>query len=142
MAHDVVTGVVIEIGVSRGVDVLAVYADRSARYESVAGAELVWDRPDESLDPQIDTLLQAAADAVGDTAPMDLSGAPAVRFAEARLMVLMSGETVRRCTGAASVTLVRSPRLGALLQHGSGLMRALSAPGGAAASGRIGAPTR
>ena len=108
---------------------LAVYANRSAHYENCAGATVAWDRPDASLDPQIGALLKAAAEAVGDTAPLDLVDVPAVRFAEARIAILLP--EVTRIVQGSLVAFAGTPRLGALLHHGSMLMRALAARGAA-----------
>jgi hypothetical protein len=132
MVDEMVIGVVLEVGVARGVDLLAVYANRSARYESCAGATVAWDRPDGSLDPQIDALLKASEDAVDDTAPLDPVGVPAVRFAEARITILLP--EVTRAVQGPIVAFAGNPRLGALLHYGSALMRALAARAGAAVS--------
>jgi len=55
-----VLGVVIEAAMDKGVDLLAAYADRTARYYNYAGPAVIWLRPDSSLDDVIDTVLQAA----------------------------------------------------------------------------------
>ena len=52
-------GVVVEVGLDEGVDVVAAYADHSARYFNYSGAAIVWDHPNESLDGLIDALLNA-----------------------------------------------------------------------------------
>jgi hypothetical protein len=56
-----VLGVVVEVGVREGDDILAVYDDRTARYYNYSGAGVVWMRPDSSLDTLIDAVLRAAA---------------------------------------------------------------------------------
>jgi hypothetical protein len=53
-------GVVVEVGIDGGLDLLAAYADHTARYYNHSGAGVVWERPDGSLDAQIDALLAAA----------------------------------------------------------------------------------
>lgn len=55
-----VFGVVIEVGMPEGLDILAAYADLSARYLNHAGGGVIWDHPDDSLDLKITTLLDHA----------------------------------------------------------------------------------
>ena len=60
-AADAVLGVVAEVGLPDGTDVLAVYADGSQRYLNHAGGGIVWERPDTSLDELTEQVLGAAA---------------------------------------------------------------------------------
>ena len=55
-----VLGVVAEVGVASGDDLLAAYADRTARYQNYSGAGVVWSRPDLSMDGPIESVLRAA----------------------------------------------------------------------------------
>jgi hypothetical protein len=55
-----VLGVVVEVGVASGNDLLAAYADRTARYHNYSGAGIVWLRPDSSLDGTVEAVLRAA----------------------------------------------------------------------------------
>lgn len=50
-------GVVLEVPVENGLDLLAAYADRHARYCNYTGAGVVWEHPNNSLDQAIDALL-------------------------------------------------------------------------------------
>jgi hypothetical protein len=54
-------GVVVEVYLNEGLDLLAAYPDHHARYYNFSGAGVVWERPDPSLDPYIDALLAAGA---------------------------------------------------------------------------------
>lgn len=54
-------GVVVEVGMDRGVDLLAAYPDHTARYYNFSGRAVVWERPDDSLDAMIDALLAAGS---------------------------------------------------------------------------------
>lgn len=54
-------GVVVEVALEGGLDLLAAYADHSARYINYSGGGVVWERPDASLDRAVDDLLAAAA---------------------------------------------------------------------------------
>jgi hypothetical protein len=58
-------GVVLEVHMDGGLDLLAAYADGTARYYNHSGAAVVWDRPDATLDEPVSGLL-AAAQAVVD----------------------------------------------------------------------------
>lgn len=55
-----VLGVVIDVPVGGGWDVLAAYADHSARYLNHSGTVVIWDHPDERFDAAIDDVLRAA----------------------------------------------------------------------------------
>lgn len=61
-------GVVVEVNLDEGLDIVAAYADHTARYFNYSGAAVVWERADESLDLAIDSLLDAGrvvADKIG-----------------------------------------------------------------------------
>jgi hypothetical protein len=55
----IVYGVVVEVGMERGVDIVAAYTDYTARYLNFSGAGEIWERPNSSLDGQIRALLEA-----------------------------------------------------------------------------------
>lgn len=52
-----VYGVIVEVGMPEGLDVLAAYADMSARYLNHAGGAVIWDHPDASLNLTIAMVL-------------------------------------------------------------------------------------
>jgi hypothetical protein len=54
-----VVGVVVEVGMPKGLDIVAAYRDHRARYFNYSGAGVLWERRDGSLDGLIDELLQA-----------------------------------------------------------------------------------
>lgn len=56
-----ILGVVVEVGMNGGTDLVAGYADQHARYYNYSGAAVVWERPNDSLDDAIDKLLQAGS---------------------------------------------------------------------------------
>lgn len=63
-----VLGVVVEVGMPKGLDIVAAYRDHRARYFNYSGAGVLWERRDDSLDGLIDELLQAGmlvAQAIG-----------------------------------------------------------------------------
>ena len=51
-------GVVVEVGLEKGLDLVAAYADHRARYYNFSGAGVVWERPNSSSDGAIDDLLR------------------------------------------------------------------------------------
>jgi hypothetical protein len=64
-----ILGVVVEVGMKNGLDLLAAYSDLSARYYNFSGAGVVWERPDATLDACIQRLLDSAKAVVGKTGP-------------------------------------------------------------------------
>jgi hypothetical protein len=50
-------GVVVEVGMKEGLDLLAGYADHHARYFNFSGKAVIWEHANKSLDPFIDALL-------------------------------------------------------------------------------------
>jgi hypothetical protein len=64
-----VLGVVIEVGMPQGLDLLAAYVDHSARYYNFSGSGVVWEHPDATLDPAIDELIAAAQGVVERIGP-------------------------------------------------------------------------
>jgi hypothetical protein len=53
-------GIVVEVGMERGLDLLAAYPDFRARYYNFSGAAVIWERPDSSLDAPVQKLLDSA----------------------------------------------------------------------------------
>ena len=64
-------GVVIEVGLQGGLDVLGAYADHSARYWNFSGSGIVWEHPDTSVDAEIDALFEASRAVVQQIGPWD-----------------------------------------------------------------------
>jgi hypothetical protein len=54
-----VYGVVVEVSLQNGLDVLAAYADRRARYLNWSGGAVIWDAPDPRFDADIAAVLDA-----------------------------------------------------------------------------------
>ncbi|HEX8891356.1 MAG TPA: hypothetical protein VF779_19565, partial [Pyrinomonadaceae bacterium] len=46
-------GVVVEVSMDEGLDIVAAYADHTARYFNYSGAAIIWERPDTSLDADV-----------------------------------------------------------------------------------------
>ncbi len=53
-----IQGFIIENHMDQGLDIVAAYADHSARYWNYTGAGIVWDTRDPEIDPLIDNLFQ------------------------------------------------------------------------------------
>ncbi len=64
-----ILGVVAELPMPQGFDLVAAYADRSARYWNFSGAGVVWEHPDSSLDSTIDNLLESSKQVVAQIGP-------------------------------------------------------------------------
>ena len=122
MASDARNALVVEVGGPQGVEAVTVYADRSARCDGVQGP-LVWDRPSDALDLQIEALLDAGNALADGMAPMDREQLAGLRFGEVRLLWL----TPAGACGIEGplVKLSSDPRMGDVLQRASALMRAL-----------------
>jgi hypothetical protein len=112
-----VLGVVAEVGVASGNDILAAYADRTARYQNYSGAGVVWLRPDRSLDGPIEAVLRTAEPIAARVDPWGKSLRPppgagfmrlnvltpsGIHFGEAPIQVLdedrLARPLVRACT--------------------------------------------
>jgi hypothetical protein len=83
-----VLGVVVEVALPQGLDLLAAYADRNARYYNFSGAGVVWEHPNPSLDVLIDQLLAAAHVVVQQIGPWDKARPPAPAGDHVRLSFL------------------------------------------------------
>jgi hypothetical protein len=62
-------GVVVEVGMPKGVDLVAGYADHCARYWNFSGAGVVWEHPNDMLDKLIDDLLTKGSSVVQRIGP-------------------------------------------------------------------------
>jgi hypothetical protein len=64
-------GVVVEVGLKGGLDLVAAYSDYSARYYNYSGAGVVWERPrgDAEIDQLVDLILQSGQVVVDNSGP-------------------------------------------------------------------------
>lgn len=81
-------GVVVEVGMAQGVDLVAAYADRHARYYNYSGAGVVWDRPTAQLDSAIDAMLRAGSVTLAAIGPWKNARPPAPPNGHARINLL------------------------------------------------------
>jgi hypothetical protein len=81
-------GVVIEVPMEQGLDLLAAYPERTARYYNYSGAGVVWERPNDSLDAPIENLLKSASRILQAIGPWDKVRPPAPRAGNLRINIL------------------------------------------------------
>jgi len=81
-------GVVVEVGLEEGLDILALYADRTALYYNFSGAGVTWGRPDASLDREVDVLLTASVEVLAEIGRWDRERPPAPSEGRARINLL------------------------------------------------------
>lgn len=120
-------GVVVEVGLPQGLDVLAAYADRSARYYNFSGSGVVWERPNGSLDAAVEQLLAAGAGLAAQIGPWEEARPPAPGAGQVRLTVLTpSGPHFGQGPMDA---FQKHPLAAPVLQASTALLRALTALG-------------
>ena len=120
-----VLGVVVEVAMPNGLDLLAAYPDHSARYFNYSGAGVVWEHPDSSLNSTIDQLLDASKQVVTKIGPWEGTRPARPPREQARLSFLTpSGLHFGQGPMAA---LTRDPLGGQVLQLAAELMKALIA---------------
>jgi hypothetical protein len=84
----IVYGVIVEVGMQKGADIIAAYADHTARYLHHTGAGVIWERPDPSLDAEIDALLKAGQAVANVIGPSDQPRPLAPQVDQLRLNIL------------------------------------------------------
>jgi hypothetical protein len=83
-----VYGVVVEVSLEQGLDIVAAYADLSARYFNYSGSSVIWDRPNPSLDEAVQRLLEAGRAVVKRIGPWEEARPPAPKKGDARISFL------------------------------------------------------
>lgn len=83
-----VYGVVVEVGMKQGADIVAAYADGTARYLHNSGGGTIWERPDSSLDPEIQALLKAGQEVANLIGPWEGARPEAPQAENVRLNML------------------------------------------------------
>ena len=84
----IVYGVVVEVAVKGGADLVAAYTDHTARYLHNTGGGVIWEHPDTSLDAEIDTLLKAGQTVANVIGPWEQERPPAPQGDNVRLNML------------------------------------------------------
>ena len=83
-----VYGVVVEVTMNQGPDIVAAYADHSARYFNYSGAAVIWENPDDSLNKMIDDLLNAGRGIIHKIGPWENVRPPAPPKGQVRVNML------------------------------------------------------
>jgi hypothetical protein len=116
-------GVVVEVGLEEGIDDVAVYADKTARYYNFSGAGVTWGRPDASLDVEVGAVLAAAAELVARIGRRDSARLPAPQPGHAGISVLTPGGL--HCIAGEFERLTAQPLTGPVLTATSALVHAM-----------------
>jgi hypothetical protein len=116
-------GVVVEVALEGGVDLLAAYADGTARYYNYSGAGVIWERPDASLDGEVQALLASTAPILRVIGPWEGPRPGEPPTGQVRLNMLAPGGLF---FGQGDFdTLARDPLAGPALSAATRLMQAL-----------------
>jgi hypothetical protein len=83
-----VYGVVVEVSMEQGLDIVAAYADHSARYYNYSGAAVIWENPDGSLMKEIENLLNAGKNIIHQIGPWEEKRPGAPPEGQARVSML------------------------------------------------------
>lgn len=116
-------GVVVEVGLEEGIDIVAVYADKTARYDNFGGAGVVWGRPDASLDGEIDGVLTAAVALVARIGRRDSPRLPVPQPGHAGISLLTPSGL--HCVAGEFERLAAQPLAGPVLTATSALVHAM-----------------
>lgn len=84
-----VLGVVVEVAMQKGLDVIAGYADHRARYYNFSGAAVIWERPNSGLDSPIEDLLRVGGVLARAIGPWKDNRPPAPPKGHARINLLV-----------------------------------------------------
>ncbi|MEP7166260.1 MAG: hypothetical protein ABI741_16275 [Ferruginibacter sp.] len=82
--------VVVEVAMDEGLDLLAIYADHSARYYHASGAGVIWDVPDITIGSKIDHILSLGNGIIEQIGPWKAERPAAPVNGRARLNLLTS----------------------------------------------------
>jgi hypothetical protein len=121
-AHEI-QGVVVEVALERGLDIIAAYADGSARYFNYSGAAIVWDVQDIEIDRLVTELLAVGQGLVDISELWDGPRPPAPPIGAVRINALTFGGLH---FGQGSFRAISQDGLGGLALRGAfDLMQAL-----------------
>jgi hypothetical protein len=84
-------GVVVEVALENGLDIVAAYADGTARYFNYTGAAIIWERPDVSLDGTVNSLLDAGREVIERIGPWEEARPAAPPTGQVRINLLAPG---------------------------------------------------
>jgi len=81
-------GVVVEVGMPKGLDLLAAYPDHCARYYNFSNAAVIWERPNDLLNDAIDRVFKVSLPVVRAIGPWKEARPPAPSNGEVRVNFL------------------------------------------------------
>jgi hypothetical protein len=84
----IVYGVVVEVGLKDGADIVAAYSNYTARYLHHTGNGVIWEGPDRSLDGEMEALLRAGQAVANKIGPWEQARPAAPRADHVRLNML------------------------------------------------------
>jgi len=116
-------GMVVEVALDEGVDIVAAYEDHSARYYNYSGAGIVWEHPNDSVNSAIDNLLSAGREILERIGPWEGERPPAPARGEVRINLLASSG-LHFGQGPYEV-LTKDPMGGPVIAAALGLMQSL-----------------
>ncbi len=116
-------GVIIEVALDEGLDVLAAYGDGTARYLNHAQNAIIWESPTEASNNLIGTLWQHSVNVVNKIGPWDKERLPPPQTGMVRLSFLVSGQ-IFFGQGPMNV-FFQDPMAGPVLQAATQLMQFL-----------------
>jgi len=119
-------GVVLEVGLKKNqYDLLAAYEDLTARYYNYAGSAIIWEHPDDSVDQEINDLLELGGEILEHIGPWEGPRLMPVKKGMVRINLLTSSGLH---FGEGSMNAMdRDPLGGALFNAGFRLMDKLMA---------------
>jgi hypothetical protein len=118
-----VLGVVVDMGLEDGLDTLAGFADRSARYLNHSGSSIVWEVPDTAIGRLVGALLEAAAIVVAMGGPLEGERLGPPPRGQTTISVLTRGGVY---LGAGPVDVISAdPRGGPVIAAATELLHAL-----------------
>jgi hypothetical protein len=86
-----IQGIIVEVALERGLDIIAAFVDGSVRYFNYSGAAVVWDEKDEEIDRIVTELLTAGQGIVDISEPWDGPRPEAPSVGMVRLNLLTFG---------------------------------------------------
>ncbi len=120
-----IQGMVVEVAMENGLDIVAAYSDHSARYFNYAGGGIVWENQDDEMNKLIDDLLVCGQNIVNNTGVWNQPRPPAPGKGMARVNALTFGGL--HFGQAALSVLAADPLGGPAIKAAFNLMQALIA---------------
>jgi hypothetical protein len=120
----IVYGVVVEVGMKNGADIVAAYTDGTARYLHNTGAGTIWEKPDSLLDAEIQALLKAGQEVANLIGPWEGERPEAPRAEHIRLNMLTPSGL--HFGYGAFVNLEKDPKGKAIIDPATALMLRLT----------------